>query len=121
MSDKVNEDGTGKYNLQQVFDAICETEAERKKLGEDVASWIDYACVQWQMSKAGFKAALKWYNMSEGERKDFEATMQQCREALATCRQMDIFDEKFDQAMNESVEVLPKRPRRKSEAPRTMM
>lgn len=99
MNDNTDNTDKVRLNLLAVFDAINETEVEKKKLGEAITGMIENACQQLQMSKAGFKAALKWYNMSEGERKDFEKTMEQCKAVMAQCTQMDIFETEFGRAV----------------------
>ena len=85
--------------LQQVFDRMAALDNEKAIVSTKITEVIEFACSTWKMNKAALKAAFKWYNMTEGERNDYERTFQECKAAVAKCTERDLFREDFDEAL----------------------
>jgi uncharacterized protein (UPF0335 family) len=77
--------------LRLAFEEIQRMEAAKAEIAQQITDAIDEACERLSIQKKAFKAALKWYGMSEGERSDFEAALQMATDVLRSAEQPDMF------------------------------
>lgn len=77
--------------LRLAFEEIQRMEAAKAEIAQQITDAIDTACERLSIQKKAFKAALKWYGMTEGERSDFEAALQMATDVLRRAEQPDMF------------------------------
>lgn len=89
--------------LLDAFELITNMKAEHKKQGQSIAEAIDEQCQALGMAPKAFKAALAYYNLTDGERNDLDEAIQAARRATQDRATGDLFDKELETSLQRSV------------------
>ena len=78
-------------SLKEFFDQILDMEAQKKTIAESIDEVAGDACEKFGISKRGFKTALKYYAMSDGERTDLHYSLELAQKAMDDRETEDLF------------------------------